>query len=783
MNTSSVDQAVASPVTAFRIILHGRVQGVGYRPAIARLAQALNLTGWVKNTGEGVEVHVEGSLPDAARFVDQCEAICPRHAAVIHRSVGLAIAESGRTFRILQDQCPGALAVPVPLDLVTCSECLAEVEEVANRRADYVFTSCTNCGPRYSVIEAMPYERAATTMNGFPLCEACEAEFTSPADRRYHAQATACAACGPQWWSEDNAVTALRSGQILAMKGLGGYQLLVDATSPEAIQRLRHRKSRAAKPFAVLVSDLDEALRLADLSPIEREVLASPAGPIVVARLRPHHLAANVSPHLSTVGLLLPTTPLHRLISRSCGPLVATSGNREGEPLAFEESTVESSLSDIADLFVHHNRPIRHPIDDSVVRVMAGRSVTLRLGRGLAPLSLAIPASAHAVENQGQTVSTGLSQVLAVGAQQKVALALSNDRQAVLGPHIGDLDALAARQHFVDHVADFLALYRAEPSVVVHDLHPDYFTTNWAADWAKQRQLRTIAVQHHHAHVVAGMVEQGWLSNQVLGVAWDGTGWGPDGTIWGGEFLLATATGFQRVAHLRPFSLPGGQAAIREPWRVAAAILRDVRDWDSTVAFDFPREAVVLPLLNDSRFSPVTTSAGRLFDAVAALILPRELLGNGLADYEGQFAVLLEDVCREDATGRYPFPWVTTADKPHVGMPPEDTQPRVLDWRPLVSGVLHDFVSQVPIGTIAMRFHRSIAAGIADVCRCFAHLPVVLGGGVFQNRVLLELLAEEFSYRGAPVGFPGVIPPNDGGLAAGQLAIGLATLEAERRCV
>lgn len=782
MTASSLNKPVTSQIAAFRVVLHGRVQGVGYRPAIARLAQALGLTGWVRNTGEGVEVHVEGTGQAAAQFVERCEAICPSNGAIIQKRVNLAKAESSSRFCILQSHSTGPLATPIPLDLVPCRDCLAEFEEDTNRRRDYVFTSCTNCGPRYSVIEAMPYERAATTMKGFPLCETCKAEFTSTFDRRFHAQTTACAACGPRLSSNQDAITALYEGQIVAMKGLGGYQLLVDATNQDAVQRLRQRKSRAAKPFALLVSDLDAAERLADLSPLERELLASPTGPIVVVRLHSGHIADNVSPQLSTVGLMLPTTPLHRLISKSCGPLVVTSGNPEGEPLAFDTCNVERDLADIADAFVHHNRPIRRPIDDSVVRVMAERPVSLRLGRGMAPLSLPVPVASPETANQGTNATVDGYQMLAVGAQQKVALALSNGRQAVLGPHVGDLDTVAARQRFEDHAKDFLSLYRTRPSTIVHDLHPDYFTTRWSAEWAKQSQLRTIAVQHHHAHIVAGMVEQEWLSREVLGVAWDGTGLGSDGSIWGGEFLLATATSFRRVAHLRPFCLPGGEAAIRTPWRVASALLRDVREWDPTLAFVLPQESAIRPLLDDARFSPVTTSAGRLFDAVAAMILPPELLGSGHVGYEGHFAVLLEEVCSENAPGRYPFPLLTADCKSSQDMDSEDDQPRILDWRALISGVLRDLLRNVPIGAIAMRFHRSIAAGIADVCQCFPHRPVVLSGGVFQNRVLLELLKQEFADRSAPVGFPGVIPPNDGGLAAGQLAIGLATLEAERRC-
>lgn len=785
---SAENAATRRPVgdaSAIRILFQGRVQGIGFRPEIARLAARLGLTGWVKNTSDGVEVHVEGAEVDTVRFVGQCTAICPSHGTIEHTSVQVANLESDADFRILRDCISGTLATAVPVDLVTCNDCRIEIEDRANRRSDYWLTSCTHCGPRYTVIDTMPYDRAATSMRGFPLCDDCEKEYALPPDRRFHAQTTACSGCGPGVWHDRDPIAAIREGKIVAIKGLGGYQLLVDATNAKAVRRLRSRKGRAAKPFAVLVADLDQASRLAELSSLERELLAHSAGPIVIARLRTGRINADISPGLTSVGLMLPTTPLHHWMVQSGCPLVVTSGNREGEPLAFDERTVESELGAIADHFVHHDRPIRRPIDDSVVRVMAGRAVTLRLGRGMAPLPLTVTAAGQSVAKPESTIAVAAPQVLAVGAQQKVAVALSNGRQAVLGPHIGDLDSVASCQRFGEHVSDFLALYRTEPMLVVTDQHPDYYSTQWAAAWAQQRHIQTMSVQHHHAHIAAGMLEHGWLTRQVLGVAWDGTGLGPDATIWGGEFLLATATGFRRVAHLRPFCLPGGEAAIREPGRVAAVIVDAVRAWDTTLAFSVPHMQPIRQLAQMPEFAPVTTSAGRLFDAVAALILPLDPIRDR-PGYEGHFAVLLEEACDPSAMGSYPFPLRSGRTNLEVNLK-EDTQPEALepwtlDWRPLIAALLHDYMAQVPIGTLAMRFHRSIAAGISAVCRCFGHLPVVFGGGVFQNRVLLDLLAQHLTERVAPVGFPGVIPPNDGGLAAGQLAIGFATLEAERRC-
>ncbi len=754
-----MNASISNIVIAMRILIEGRVQGIGFRPAIVRRARELGLTGWVRNTSSGVQLHVEGDAESVEEFARRCTALCPSNGAVQNFSVQSAQVESRVEFEVHAASTLDGLATAVPQDLAVCPDCLAEVHGNDNLRARYWFTTCTQCGPRYSVIDTMPFERAATAMHDFPLCSRCRAEFTNAADRRFHAQTIACADCGPQLDRHvDAIIAALRTGQIVALKGLGGYQLLCDATNATAVSRLRERKCRPTKPLAVLVATLDHAAELAELSPCERAALVSSAGPIVVVRQRHNRLARAVAPGLSTVGLMLPTTPLHFWLAQSVGPLVATSGNREGDPLAYEERDATSDLSNVADEFLHHNRPIRRPIDDTVVRVIADRQVTIRLARGLAPLPLELDAD---------------RQVLALGGQQKVALALSNEHQAILGPHVGDLDTLAARERFASHVDDLLELYRAQPTAIVHDLHPDYFTSSWAEAFAEKHALRRIAVQHHHAHIVAGMIEPRWLSRTVLGVAWDGTGLGTDGTIWGGEFLRVTATGFDRVAHLRPFSLPGGTAAIREPWRAAVAILRDVRAWDPTIKFQIPREGQLAPVLDDRRFAPVTTSAGRLFDAVAALILPPERLGGNAAAYEGHFAVLLEDVCDTRANGRYPFPLSS----------PTSNEPRVLDWRPLIAGLLHDSIAGTRIEAIAMRFHRSLAQGIAAVCAEFAALPVVLCGGVFQNRVLVELLAEEFQDRTASVAFPGVIPTNDGGLAAGQLAIGLALLREERECV
>ncbi len=484
--------------------------------------------------------------------------------------------------------------------------------------------------------------------------------------------------------------------------------------------------------------------RLAHVDQNEIAAFDDPSAPIVLLRAHSNNgLAPAIHPQLNTVGLMRPTTPLHAILAHDFGrPLVCTSANREGDPLEFHLVSAEKNLAGIADLWLHHNREIARPIDDSVVRVIAGRRVTIRLARGLAPLPLDLPAAAPAI---------------AVGGFLKVAIAWSNGTQAVLGPHIGDQESLAARERFMAHLKDWLRLYRFRPEQLVHDMHPEYFSTQWA----QKQPLPQIAVQHHHAHVVAGMLEQGWLDRRVLGVAWDGTGYGTDGTIWGGEFLVSTASAFERVARLRPFSLPGGEAAIHEPWRIALSLcaqLDDSPDISSWPGWNVNAKqmASVAKIIGRRQLSPITSSAGRLIDAAAALIL-----GIDRADFDGQAAMRLEAAADGDAKGWYHFP---LSDDPL----PE------LDWRPLFAGLLADHRHGIDPAVMAMRFHRSLAHGIVSVCRHWNELPVVLSGGVFQNRLLTELVAEMIDGKSQPLGLPGIIPPNDGGLAAGQLAIAAA---------
>ena len=743
--------------TAIRLTLTGRVQGLGVRPAIARWARQLSLTGWVGNTCQGVEVVAEGLTDNIEQFTRELPQQLP-NAAVVETQVCAAIAPpKSASFEIRRESVSGTLKARVPQDLAACEDCLSEMRSDSGRRSGYPFTSCTACGPRYSIIEVMPYERDRTTMRQFVLCPACQREYNSPEDRRFHAETNACPACGPSWWcrdksgrmvaSRDEAIHAvaetIRRGEIVALQGLGGYQLIVDATSEAAVRRLRNRKHRFGKPLAVMVASVEQARRLAWCDDIECQALRSPAGSIVVLRHKEAtEIAGAVSPGLDTLGLMLPTTPLHALLLTACQrPLVVTSGNREGDPLEFEHDGAGSRLANIADLWLEQDRPIRRPVDDSVVRVMAGRVAVLRLARGFAPLPLEVYSR---------------TPLLAVGGHHKAAVALSNGEQAVLGPHVGDLDSVAERERWEAQVASLLGLYGTPPSILVGDQHPEYASTRWAAD----QPHRFVPVQHHHAHVVAGMIEHQWLDRAVLGVAFDGTGFGDDGTVWGGEFLMASATGFRRVGHLLPFDLPGGERAVREPWRVAVSLVQRAagNERASSLVFQAGKTNSVLPLIGNPRFSPATTSAGRLFDGIAALVLGAEL-----TQFEGQGPMLLEAICDRSASGCYSM---------HVN----NTEPFVLDWRSAVVQVLDDLRATVAPGVIAMRFHRGLAQAVFEAACRFPQLPVVLSGGCFQNCLLVELLVELFDRTGQFVGTPGLIPVNDGGLAAGQLAVASAQL-------
>ena len=739
-----------------RITLHGAVQGVGFRPFVYRLATEMSLKGWVLNSSAGLVVEVEGASENLSRFEARLEAERPKASVVTVRESEWLPPQGFTTFEIHHSETDSAKSVNVLPDLATCADCRSELFNPANRRFQYPFTNCTNCGPRYTIVVNIPYDRPNTTMHEFVLCPACREEYESPTNRRFHAQPNACPICGPKLNGTiaDTAAALLR-GEIVALKGIGGFQLLVDARQPAAVARLRQRKHREEKPFALMMPSLEVAREYCEISSAEQELLESQAAPITLTRPKPGtDLAWNVAHCSPYLGVMLPYSPLHYLLMRECRfPLVATSGNRSDEPIAIANDEAMVRLKDIADHFLMHNRPIVRACDDSVVRLTRGRAGILRRARGYAPL--------------GIRVSRNVAPVLAVGGHLKNTVAIGVGRDVFLSQHTGDLETLEARQAFERAIDDLCRLYSFKPEGVVCDLHPDYASTRWA----ENSGLPLIRVQHHQAHVAACAAENG-VEGPYLGVSWDGTGYGLDGAIWGGEFFRADNCQYERVAHLRPFNLPGGDAAVREGWRSAASLLfelnkqfpglaKPARPGPPTVEHKNNGVAHVTPMLRDvgTRGSRVqqmlereinvvpTTSVGRLFDAVASI--------TGLAQqnrFEGQAAMLLEN---EIGSLR------TEEAYPLAGG----------DWASLIADVLRDQQEGVPSPRIAAKFHNALVNWIVEVGQQVALKQIVLSGGVFQNRYLTERAAAALESQGFVVHTHRQVPPNDGGIALGQVVM------------
>jgi hydrogenase maturation protein HypF len=750
--------------------IRGAVQGVGFRPFVYRLATELALGGWVINDTRGVFIEVEGPRARLEGFLRRLPAEKPP-LAIIHTLDATWLDPLGYAqFEIRHSDDHGAKTVLVLPDVATCDDCRAEVLSPHDRRHRYPFTNCTNCGPRFSIIQALPYDRPNTTMRRFALCAACRAEYENPLDRRFHAQPNACPVCGPRLalWSpggetlaaQDEAlgrtVEALRAGQIVAVKGLGGFHLMVDAANAPAIARLRERKPRRDKPFALMVRDVRQAQALCDLPPGAETLLSSPQSPILLLRRRPDaavNVARNVAPGNPYLGLMLPYTPLHILLLRAFDrPVVATSGNLSDEPICTDEREALQRLGHIADLFLVHDRPIARHVDDSVAWVVRGEARLLRRARGYAPLPL--------------TLRRELPTILAVGAHLKNNVALSVGRSVFISQHIGDLETPQALEAFERVIADFLSLYEAQPVAMAHDLHPDYLSTRWAE--GKILDIRDLVpVQHHHAHLAACLAEND-VEGPALGVTWDGTGYGSDGTVWGGEFLLGDAADCARVAHLRAFRLPGGEVAVREPRRVALGLLWEIygeaaleRDDLAPVrAFDPAERRLLAQMLNRGLNSPLTTSAGRLFDGVAALLDLHQKI-----TFEGQAAMALEFAADPSVDDAYTLPLT------------RDQSSAVLDWRALVEAVLDDLKRGIAPGVIAARFHNGLVEAIVEVAQAIGQPQVALTGGCFQNRLLTARAARRLDEAGFQVLLHRQVPPNDGGISLGQIAVAAAQLK------
>jgi hydrogenase maturation protein HypF len=729
-----------------RIQLRGIVQGVGFRPFVHRLAEERQLGGWVLNSSAGLETEVEGPRAALESFVEAVRQEPPPLAWIQEMQVSEVVALGETAFVIRQSLASAGEFALISPDVATCADCVGDFTDPSNRRYGYAFTNCTNCGPRYTIIRDIPYDRPKTTMAAFRMCAACQAEYEDPRNRRFHAQPNACAACGPRLSAPvEEARRRLAAGEVLAIKGLGGFHLACDARNQEAVERLRARKRRSDKPFAVMVRDLAAAAALCHVSEAEQEALSGTRSPIVILRrgervALPHAIA----PGNRTLGVMLPYTPLHHLlfVNAPYDALVMTSGNLSEEPIVVLNAEARERLSQTADWFLTHDRDIYMRTDDSVVRVFEGRERLMRRSRGYAP----------------QTLDLGreVPELLACGGELKNAFCLTKGRHAILSQHIGDLENYETLEFFEETLRNLKKLFRVEPRAVAHDLHPQYLSTKYALE---RTGLRPVGVQHHHAHIASCMAEHS-LSGEVIGVAFDGTGYGTDGAIWGGEFLVAGYAGFTRRAHLRYVPLAGGDAAVRENWRAALGYLTDTFGAGASIeGVPEERVRVVRRMIATGLNTVPTSSCGRLFDAVAALIgLRREVT------FEGQAAIELEMIAQSGERGRYDFAI-------------EGDGPWQIDFRPLIAEILRD---PAAAAVKAAKFHNTLAEATVEVCLRIARETglrrVCLSGGTFQNMRLLGTTAAALRRHGLEVYLHAQVPPNDGGIALGQAAIAAATV-------
>ncbi len=773
---------------AVRVIVTGRVQGVGFRPFCVTTARRLDLAGEVRNSSRGVEIELEGAPAAVDAFLNALRST-PPPAALIESITFEEIPPAGRSEFHAAPSAPGMPRVRVPVDLAICADCLGELTDRNNRRFGYPFITCTNCGPRYTILTGLPYDRERTTMTVFRMCPQCAAEYTGPLDRRFHSETNSCWLCGPELTyrepplnrrgavtgteAVERAARRIENGGIVALKGLGGYQLLCRADDAVCVARLRQRKRRSAKPFAVMVPGpewLRSRLRLASVAV---QMLESRLNPIVIVEAEDvPGICAEVAPGLRWLGLFLPTTPVHVLLLRVLQrPVVATSGNVSDEPIVFDDADL-ARLAPIADGVLTHNRAIENPADDSVIRCGDSVRITVRVGRGLGPLCLST------IEKWLAETPGEIPPGVAVGGHQKVALAFWTGTQAILGVHIGDMDTLASRLAFERSLDRYTRLYNFEPAWFACDLHPDYFT----AQWAERAGKPLYRIQHHFAHALSVMAELGEFERPSLVATWDGTGYGEDGTIWGGEILGCRVDGYERIATLVPFPLPGGEAAIREPWRIGLALLRRafpekpaeeiVHLCRSLMGVKEPEVRAVAELCDHPRLAPTTTSAGRLFDGVSALVL-----GARTASYEGEAAARLESMASRMGPSLTSMPFHIPLVKSNEPQPLWQ-----LDWRPLV----RELVTRPPADAAeqscaAFRFHAALADALCRLVQASGERELFVSGGCFQNVLLLELLVQSCENGGITLRMHREVPPNDGGLAVGQLVYALGQLRSRSR--
>lgn len=802
-------------IEGLRIHITGIVQGVGFRPFVYSLAKRFSLTGWVRNTSAGVDIEVDGTSAYLEQFVRALQTEAPPLARIDDFRVESRPANGFTEFTIIQSEAISHAFQPISPDVSICADCLRELFDPQDRRYRYPFINCTNCGPRFTIIQDIPYDRPNTTMAGFPMCPDCAKEYNDPTNRRFHAQPVACAVCGPHIWVEkgrgsgsqiscrgDDAIgeviDLLSQGQIVAIKGLGGFHLACDALNDEAVNTLRARKLRVDKPFALMMPDIETVQKHCYLSEQERQLIESRQRPIVILHRKPDStISQAVAPNQVTLGVMLPYTPLHYLLfspppahqpdqSNRCSVLVMTSGNLSEEPIAIDNDEARRRLSKLADAFLMHNRPIQTRCDDSVVRILSipgkiteddkrigtkpipqrvintGDTLPLRRSRGYAPNPIILHWNSPPI--------------LATGAELKNTFCLARDQYAFLSHYIGDMENYETFLAFESGINHYEQLFRVKPEIIAYDLHPNYLATRYAKERAERENLIPLGIQHHHAHIAACMAENGIADNEpVIGIAFDGTGYGTDGAIWGGEFLIASYQGFQRAGHLEYMPLPGGDAAIRKPARVALAYLWQANiPWSAELspfqALCVEERTALRSQLEHQINTPMTSSVGRLFDAVAALTGVRQQV-----NYEAQAAIEFETLVDQTEIDAYPFEIIFPTVSPGSAASPWEIAPLKISPKPILQALLRDIEIGVSPSIISARFHNTLAEVVVSVCKIIRKetslSKVALSGGVWQNLILLNKTRQLLDDNDFQIIVHHQVPPNDGGISLGQAAI------------
>ena len=750
------------------ITIKGAVQGIGFRPFVLRLAKELSLNGYVLNNSGGVLIEVEGEQNKLEAFLFRIEKEKPALSIITSFEHSFLDPLGHKRFKIEKSETHEDISALILPDIAVCEDCLKEMWDPANRRYRYPFINCTNCGPRFSIIEKIPYDRHHTSMKIFTMCDDCRREYENPLDRRFHAQPIACPNCGPhiELWNSDGNIIAsehkalletaqnIKDGKIIALKGLGGFQLVVDARNDYAVQKLREKKHRDEKPFALMFPNLEFVKAECVLIDIELKVLLSPESPIVLLRRKNVKNLSIVSEYVAPknpyLGIMLPYTPLHHLLMRGLNfPIVATSGNLSEEPMCIDEYEALERLKGIADFYLVHNRPIVRHVDDSIVKSVNNRKMILRRARGFAPLPIELIKHSETKDEI----------VLAVGGHLKNTIAINKGRNIFVSQHIGDLSTNESFSTFKKTIADFEGMYLAKPDLIVADMHPEYLSTKYAAS----RNTKIFEVQHHYAHIAACRLEN-QIEGEALGVSWDGTGYGFDNTIWGGEFFSSYDSEYEHIAQFKKFMLPGGETAIKEPRRTACGLLYEIYRENFTDqlpnsirdAFSPNDLSIVQKLLSKKLNSPLTSSVGRLFDAAASL-----LSICSVSNYEGQAAMMLEFDADENEQADYPFQIL-------------ENKILIVDWQPIIESILADLRSNVQNSIISAKFHNTLAKIILSIAEKLNFKKVILSGGCFQNTFLTERtikILEDHNYQAY---WHQRIPPNDGGISVGQIAAYLA---------